>query len=221
MNTVQYGCILQGPVQAEAVKPSIDAIQEFKISTNSFSAEYGRATGGVVNVTIKSGTNEIHGSAFEIYQSPKFISRSPFNQNGTGSVEHDPGWSFGGPVFLPKLYDGRRKTFWMFTYEVTRRRQAVSSTVLVPSLAERAGDFSQVNSPGLQIVDPLSKTPFPNNIIPQGRINPIGAALAKLYPVPNSADPARNYFGTPEGLSDNNVPSTRVDHQLSSKDTLW
>ena len=121
-------------------------------------------------------------------------------------------------MFLPKLYNGKNKTFWMFTYEVTRKRQGVSSTALVPSLSERTGDFSGT---GAVIVDPLTKTPFPNNVIPASRINPIGAALVKLYPAPNSADPARNYFGTPKGLSDNKVPSARVDHQLGAKDNLW
>jgi hypothetical protein len=97
----------------------------------------------------------------------------------------------------------------------------VSSTQIVPTLKERAGDFSDVTVAGFQIVDPFAKTPFPNNIIPQSRVNPIGAALAKLYPLPNSSDPNRNYFGTPKGVSNNNVPSARIDHRLTSKDSLW
>src|SRR6266852_1776344 len=201
--------------------PSLDSVAEFRVQTSNYSAEFGGNSGAVVNVASKRGSNELHATLFEFLRNNDLDARNFFSVGVAPLKRNQFGFSASGPVFIPKLYNGKGKTFWMFSYEVTRKRQGVSSTVLVPSLAERAGDFSQVNSPGLQIVDPLSKTPFPNNIIPQSRINPIGAALAKLYPVPNSADPARNYFGTPKGLSDNNVPATRIDHQLSSKDTLW
>ena len=194
---------------------------EFRVQTSNYSAEFGGNSGAFVNVASRRGANEFHGTLFEFLRNNDLDARNFFSTGVAPLKRNQFGFTASGPVWFPKLYNGRNKTFWMFSYEVTRRRQAVSSTALVPSLAERAGDFSQVQSPGLQIVDALSKTPFPNNVIPTSRINPIGASLAKLYPVPNSSDPARNYFGTPKGLSDNNVPSARIDHQLGSKDSLW
>lgn len=201
--------------------PSLDSVAEFRVQTSNYSAEFGGNSGAVINVASKRGSNAIHGTLFEFLRNNDLDARNFFSAGVAPLKRNQFGFSASGPVFVPKLYNGKNKTFWMFSYEVTRRRQAVSSTVLVPSLAERTGDFSQVQSPGLQIVDPFSKAPFPNNIIPKSMINPIGAALAKLYPVPNSADPARNYFGTPKGRSDNDVPAARIDHQLGSKDTLW
>ncbi|HYM09707.1 MAG TPA: carboxypeptidase regulatory-like domain-containing protein, partial [Bryobacterales bacterium] len=201
--------------------PSLDSVAEFRVQTSNYSAEFGGNSGAIINVASKRGSNELHATLFEFLRNNDLDARNFFS-SGTAPLKRNQfGFSASGPVFIPKLYNGKNKTFWMFSYEVTRQRQAVSSTALVPSLAERAGDFSGVNSPGLQIVDPLSKTPFPNNVIPQSRINPIGSALAKLYPVPNSPDPARNYVATPGGLTDNNVPALRIDHQLSSRDALW
>jgi len=147
--------------------PSLDSVAEFRVQTSNYSAEFGGNSGAVVNVASKRGSNELHATLFEFLRNNDLDARNFFSVGVAPLKRNQFGFSASGPVFLPKLYDGRRKTFWMFTYEVTRRRQAVSSTVLVPTLAERAGDFSQVNSPGLQIVDPLSKTPFPNNIIPK------------------------------------------------------
>ena len=106
----------------------------------------------------------------------------------------------------------------MFSYEGTRRRQAVTTTALVPTLKERAGDFSDVSA---AIVDPLTKIPFPGNVIPAERINRVGAALANLYPAPNNADSARNYIGHPEGVSDNNVFAIRIDYRPGSRDAIW
>jgi len=106
----------------------------------------------------------------------------------------------------------------MFAYEGTRRRQAITSTTLVPTLRERTGDFSDVAA---TIVDPFIKIPFPGNIIPADRINAVGAALANLYPVANNSDPSRNYLGHPTGISDNDVSAARIDYQPGARDTLW
>src|ERR1700730_2793794 len=201
--------------------PSLDSVAEFRVQTSNYSAEFGGNSGAVVNVASKRGSNELHGTAYEFLRNPDLDSRNFFSTSVSPLKRNQFGFVVSGPVVIPKLYNGKNKTFWMFSYEVTRQRQSINSTALVPSLPERTGNFSEVDSPGLQIVDPFSKTPFPNNIIPQSRINPIGQSLANLYPVPNSADPARNYIGTPGGRNDNDVPATRVDHQLTSKDSLW
>lgn len=121
-------------------------------------------------------------------------------------------------MFLPHVYDGRDKLFWMFGYEGMRRRQAVTSTTLVPTLKERTGDFS--NDPAT-IVDPFTKVPFLGNKIPPDKIDPMGAALANLYPTPNNSDPARNYIGHPKGTSNNDVAVVRIDYQPEARDTIW
>jgi len=106
----------------------------------------------------------------------------------------------------------------MFAYEGARRRQAITSTSLVPTLKERAGDFSGL--PAI-IVDPITKIPFPGNVIPANRINRVGGALANLYPVPNNGDPSRNFIGHPKGVSDNDVLASRIDYQLGGRDAIW
>jgi len=106
----------------------------------------------------------------------------------------------------------------MFTYEGTRRRQSVTTTTLVPTLKERAGDFSGLPA---TIVDPFTKIPFPGNVIPANRINPVGAALVGLYPAPNNADPSRNYIGHPSGVSNNDVFAARIDYQAGRRDAIW
>ena len=115
---------------------------------------------------------------------------------------------------MPGLYNGRNKLFWMFSYEGTRRRQAVTTTTLVPTLKERAGDFSGLPA---TIVDPFTKIPFPGNVIPANRINPVGAALVTLYPAANNADPSRNYVGHPQGVSNNDVFAARIDYQAGRR----
>jgi hypothetical protein len=200
--------------------PSLDSVAEFRVQTSNYSAEFGGNSGAIVNVASRRGSNETHVTLFEFLRNNDLDARNFFSTSVAPLKRNQFGGMASGPVFIPKLYNGKNRTFWMFAYEATRRRQAVSSTALVPSLKERAGDFSDVAGQAI-IVDPFTKVPFPNNIIPASRINPIGASLAKLYPAPNSSDPARNYFGTPKGISDNNVPVVRIDHQLTSRDSLW
>jgi hypothetical protein len=114
-------------------------------------------------------------------------------------------------VWLPKIYNGKNKTFFLYNHEWTRQRNAISSTALVPGALERAGDFSFVTQAGFAVVDPFSKVPFPNNIIPASRINKVGQAFANLYPAPNSPDPIRNYVGNPSRHLDNEIPTAARD----------
>ncbi|MEO7653784.1 MAG: carboxypeptidase regulatory-like domain-containing protein [Bryobacteraceae bacterium] len=201
--------------------PSLDSVAEFRVHTSNYSAEFGGNSGAIVNVASKRGTNEYHATLFEFLRNNSLDARNFFSVGVSPLKRNQFGFSAGGPVLIPKLYNGRNTTFWNFSYEVIRRRQGVSSTAIVPTLKERAGDFSDVQQAGFAIVDPFTKAPFPGNIIPQSRINPIGANLAKLYPVANNSDPARNYFAEPRGRSNNNIPAARVDHQLTRKDSLW
>ena len=198
--------------------PPLDSLGEFRVQTANYPAEFGGNSGAVINVVSKRGSNDFHATLFEFLRNDALDARNPFSATVDPLRRNQFGFVAGGPVVVPGLYNGRNKLFWMFSYEGTRRRQAVTTTTLVPTLKERAGDFSAVPA---TIVDPITKIPFPGNVIPATRISPVGAALARLYPVPNNADPARNYIGHPSGVSDNDVLAARVDYQAGRRDAIW
>jgi hypothetical protein len=198
--------------------PPLDSLAEFRVQTANYPAEFGGNSGAVINVASKRGSNDFHSTLFEFLRSDALDARNPFSATVDPLRRNQFGFVAGGPVVVPGLYNGRNKLFWMFSYEGTRRRQAVTTTTLVPTLKERAGDFSGVTA---TIVDPLTKVPFPGNVIPPNRINPVGAALGALYPAPNNADPSRNYVGHPNGVSDNDAFAVRIDYQAGSRDAIW
>jgi hypothetical protein len=198
--------------------PSLDSVAEFRVQTSNYSAEFGGNSGAVINVASKRGANEFHATLFEFLRNDALDARNYFSTTVDPLKRNQFGFVASGPVFIPKLYNGKNKLFWMFAYEGARRRQAVTSTTLVPTLKERAGDFSDVPA---TIVDPFTKIPFPGNVIPANLINPVGAALANLYPLPNNSDPSRNFIGHPEGISDNNVPAARIDYQPGVREVIW
>ena len=198
--------------------PPLDSLGEFRVQTANYPAEFGGNSGAVINVVSKRGSNDFHATLFEFLRNDALDARNPFSATVDPLRRNQFGFVAGGPVVVPGLYNGRNNLFWMFSYEGTRRRQAVTTTTLVPTLKERVGDFSAVPA---TIVDPITKIPFPGNVIPATRISPVGAALARLYPVPNNADPARNYIGHPSGVSDNDVLAARVDYQAGRRDAIW
>ncbi|MEK6337770.1 MAG: carboxypeptidase regulatory-like domain-containing protein, partial [Acidobacteriota bacterium] len=198
--------------------PPLDSLAEFRVQTSNYSAEFGGNSGAIINVASKRGSNEFHATLFEFLRNDALDARNPFSPTVDPLKRNQFGFVASGPLFLPKLYNGKNKLFWMFAYEGTRRRQAVTSTTLVPTLKERAGDFSGLP---VTIVDPITKIPFPGNVIPANRINPVGAALANLYPVPNNADPSRNFIGHPKGVSDNDALAARIDYQFGARDAIW
>ena len=198
--------------------PPLDSLAEFRVQTSNYSAEFGGNSGAVINVASKRGSNAFHSTVFEFLRNDALDARNPFSTTVDPLNRNQFGFVASGPVFLPGLYNGKDRLFWMFSYEGTRRRQAVTTTALVPTLKERAGDFSDVSA---VIVDPFTKIPFPGNVIPAERINRVGAALANLYPAPNNADSARNYIGHPTGRSDNNVLAARIDYRPGSRDAIW
>ena len=198
--------------------PPLDSVAEFRVQTSNYSAEFGGNSGAVINVASRRGSNEFHATLFEFLRNDALDARNFFSPTVDPLKRNQFGFVASGPVFLPKLYNGKNRLFWMFAYEGTRRRQAVTSTTLVPTLKERAGDFSGFP---VTIVDPITKIPFPGNVIPANKINPVGAALANLYPVPNNSDPSRNYIGHPRGVSDNDALTARIDYQLGARDAIW
>jgi Carboxypeptidase regulatory-like domain/TonB-dependent Receptor Plug Domain len=188
--------------KALTIFPSVDAVQEFKVQTSGYSAEFGLSGGGIINVIYKSGTNDLHGSAYDFLRNSVLDSNSFFsNRQGVplASFKRNQfGGSVGGPVILPKLYNGRNRTFFFTDYEGLRQEAAASLLTTVPTAAERGGNFSQdTTSAGklITIYDPTTTTqvngvysrqPFPGNIIPTSRFDPVAGNVLKYIPLPNT-----------------------------------
>ncbi len=199
--------------------PSIDAIAEFQVQTAMYPAEFGRASGGQVNVVTKSGGNAFHGSAFEFLRNNALDAR-PFNLPTPTLPEYRRnqfGATLGGPAMKSKL-------FWFFSYEGLRLRQAGAglTTVTVPTALQRSGDFSATKG-GIFDPDTLQngvRTAFPNNKIPQQRINPLALAAVNALPLPNVGS---SLFVNSNGLliQGNNNYSGRVDYMFGSRFTLF
>ncbi len=218
--------------------PSREAIAEFKVITNGLSAEYGRLSGGAVQLISRSGTNAFHGSIYEFFRNDK-LNANDWNSNRFGrpiGVFHDNvfGATFGGPVRIPKVYNGRDKTFFFVNYEGTRRRTG-SNAVLgsVPTELERQGDYSQSlldRGVPAQIFDPLTsqvegarvrRDPFPGNRVPTSRFNELARRYMGYYPLANRAalpgsNNEGNYIGTVSNPLDNNRWTGRMDQNWSS-----
>ena len=180
--------------------PPTDIVQEFKVQTNTFDAQFGQTQGGVTNISIKSGTNSLHGTAGYSFQRPDFWANDFFlNKNGTPRPDFSFNrWtgSISGPVVLPKIYNGKNKTFFLFGYEwiSDSRPRHDDTTNTIPTPAMLQGDFSALLAAGSQytIYDPatrvaapngrFSQTAFPGNKIPLSRFDPVGKAIASYYP---------------------------------------
>ena len=173
-----------------SLSPSVDSIQEFKVQTNSYSAEFGRSAGAQINVVSRAGTNGImarprNSCAIRSWTRRRFSPTRPESPPSPhlSATSSAPVW--GGPVLIPRLYNGKDKTFFFFSYEGTRIRQAVTRTSTVPTAALRAGDFSgfaTVYDP-LNVVDGV-RQPFPGNRIPDSRISAASRFLQDFVPAP-------------------------------------
>lgn len=171
--------------------PTIESVQEVKIQANTYDAEMGRTGGGVFNTYMKSGSNALTGSAFGYMRETDWMANTYFNnRSGLPKVEQpfrNYGGSLGGPILIPKIYDGRNRTFFFVGAEAYRQTSSISNEFAVPTAREIAGDFSQslARAGGLQtIYDPIggSRTPFPGNIIPASRLSTVGSRIAQTYP---------------------------------------
>jgi hypothetical protein len=206
-----------------AAFPNPDALQEFSIQTNAYSAVYGRDAGAVVTMVTKSGTNQVHGSLFEFLRNDKLNTRNFFAAGVDPLRRNQFGGTLGGPAKLPH-YNGKDRTFYFLSLEGTR--QVASSTfsnVVVPSAAERVGDFSQSKLPaGRAIAAPETVTPsnptgvpFPNNIVPTSRLDPVAVNFIKDFmPLPNRPGNIAIYQLS---LPTNDAQLTmKIDHSFSS-----
>ena len=232
-------------MNAASIIPTIDAIEEFKIHANAMSAEFGRTGGAVINATFKSGTNRPHGTAYDFWKNRVVDANSWVNNRNARPKDfsniHTFGYSLGGPVHLPRLFDGRNRTFFFHNFEGYRDVMPTRNLLTVPTELEKTGDFSgrkDRNGRLIQIYDPLStaavpgqqgryvRQPFPGNVIPSAQVDPVAKNLIAYYQAPNAlpADPytnVQNYLNTASGRNVLNEWTIKIDHNLSSSQRLF
>ena len=196
------------------VKPAVDAIREFEILTSTYDASFGRNPGAQVNVVLQSGTNLFHGTAYEFFRNKALDARNffaPPQETAPQYQRNQFGTSLGGPII-------KNKTFLFGDYEGTRVHEGITRVTNVPTLAERSGDFSQTLF--RQPINPFTQQPFSGGRIPGQFQNPIGAAIAALYPLPNRSTPFQNFVSSPELRDRNDQFDVRLDHSIGKASRL-
>ena len=210
------------------IQPSVESIAEFKVLTGTFSAEFGRGA-GVVSVSTRSGSNDFHGEAFEYLRNSFMDARNYFNHSPQPQPEYRRN-QFGGAVAGRIIRD---KLFIFADYYGQRSLKGIVNLNSVPTLAERAGNFSDYRNAAGQLItvyDPLTtrlvgnstvRTPLPNNIMPATEINRVGFNVASLYPLPSTSGSFNNYTSSANQIIDDNGGNTRLDYRLSDKDSMF
>ncbi|MEW5977470.1 MAG: TonB-dependent receptor [Acidobacteriota bacterium] len=239
LNGVNNTMSRTGGNQGPSSQPPTEAVQEMKIS-HSYDATSGHNSGSSVDITLKSGTNSLHGAAYGFFRDSSLDANSFFdNRAGNAKPPSDYrriGFNLGGPIVIPKLYNGTNRTFFSYTYEDTHQSSIEqASTLTVPTPEQLRGDFSKLLAlgPQYQIYDPLTieptgdgffrRSPFPGNIIPESRINPIARKLAEFWPKPNlpgGADGSLNFHPGKAVPVDWYQSFVRIDHNLSPNDRI-
>ena len=221
--------------------PSVEAVEEFTLETSNYAAEYGQIAGGMFNFTTRSGTNQYHGSAYEYFANTALNAATPYTGVLPAVHKNDLGFSAGGPVRIPKFYNGHNRTFFFFSLERYIDRKQGSTTATVPTPAMRGGDFSSILTGRTlatiggvavkenTIYDPASefpmngaifRMPFPNNVIPVARMDPVAAKIQTLIPLPTNSNPTNNRLLVYAYPADQMIPSVKLDHNFSTKSKL-
>jgi hypothetical protein len=201
--------------------PNPDALNEFSVQTNNFSAEFGRQSGGIVNAVTKSGTNQFHGSGFWFVRNQALNAANRFAPVVNGEKRQDGlkrnqfGATLGGPVLLPGLYNGRDKTFFFVSHQTTLERRAPNEVgIVVPTAAQRRGDFSALSR---QIIDPATRQPYVGNQIPSNQLSPISLGILEKVPLPSSGN--QIFTAAPNNFDDKQF-LVRIDHQITSSNRI-
>ncbi|HYO83482.1 MAG TPA: TonB-dependent receptor [Bryobacteraceae bacterium] len=232
------------PRVSDESQPSVEAIQEFTLQTSNFSAEFGQVSGGLFNFTSRSGTNQFHGSAYEYFAHEKLGAGQPFgNYDRPKQRRHNFGGSVGGPVILPKLYNGRDRTFFFANFEMFRDRATQNlGDGTVPTEAFRNGDFSAALTGRTLGTDPLGRPiiegtiydpattrevngqvvrdPFPGNRIPTSRLDPVALKVQSLIPSPTRAGLVNNFVRTAPYRKIQDIPSVKIDHSFTTSSKM-
>ncbi|MGH9671946.1 MAG: carboxypeptidase-like regulatory domain-containing protein, partial [Bryobacteraceae bacterium] len=181
--------------------PAVDAVGEFKLQTGTLPAEYGRSGGSFMNIVIKSGTNDLHGTLYEFLRNAALDANSFYNNRAGQRLarygSNTYGFTIGGPIYFPKLYDGRSRTFFFYSFEGSREGNGLTNLLNVPTDKMRSGDFSEFSG---TIYNPFSgrtvngvptRDPLPGNMLPQSLQDPVGRNIMTYYPTANIAGPNR------------------------------
>jgi Carboxypeptidase regulatory-like domain/TonB dependent receptor len=223
-----------------AFSPPVYAVREFKIQTSPYDASVGHTIGALTNLSTASGENAFHGEVHLWERNAGFDAPNFFNNLNDERVpayqDHRYGASVGGPVIIPRLYNGRNKTFFYYAYEGNKWGVPTPFTGTVPTVKERQGDFSELLAlgPQYQIYAPeptratgtgrFMRDPIPGNIIPLGELDPVALNIINLFPLPNrqgTPDGRNNFFATPKALEDYYVHFARVDHAFNDKHRIF
>jgi len=227
-------------------EPSVEAIQEFAIQTSNYAAEFGQVGAGLFNLTMKSGTNQFHGSAYDYFVNEDLNAGVPFTSSGNGHLlrprarRNDYGVSLGGPVWIPKVYNGHDKTFFFFNWEQFRETAVTNNVpITVPTLLMRQGDFSQVLTGRTLGTDGLGRTikentiydpttarlingvtytdAYPNNAISLQQLDPVALKVQSFIPLPASSSLINNFLPVYSNTRVSSIPSIKIDHSISSR----
>ncbi|MGD0224191.1 MAG: TonB-dependent receptor [Terriglobia bacterium] len=215
------------------VAPPLDSVQEFRMETGVYEAKFGAHAGAEVNMVTKSGTNDVHGSVYEYVRNTDFDARNFFDPSVAPMHRNQFGATLGGPLVLPRIYDGRDHTFFFFAYEGTREHRNFYDNLLVPSVSDREGNFADLLNPACSsqtvLINPLalmqqSVQPFTDisQVLPQA--DPAGQGLVNQYPTPNIASAscgAANYTALVDRQVNTDTMTGRVDHQFDTKNSLF
>jgi Outer membrane receptor for ferrienterochelin and colicins len=207
-----------------AVRPNLDAMQEFKMEVSGYSAEYGKTAGAVLNMVLRSGTNRYHGSLFEFLRNDVFDARAFFDVSKIKLQQNQFGGTALGPLSVPKIYNGHDRTFFLLSWESFHNVAGQTRLGNVPTALERAGNFSQsVDRAGkrIQVKNPYAASAlFPGDIIPASLFNPIGLSLMQYYPLPNRNNLHQNFLMTADTASDWDSFLGKIDHRFSSSNSM-
>ena len=236
-------------IRQDQLQPSVEALEEVSVQSSNFSAEYGQVAGGMFNLTAKSGTNQLHGSLFEYFVNEDLGAGIPFTNSGHGHLLRPPnrrndfGGSFGGPVWIPKLYNGRNRTFFFFAIEEFYQRQVTAGVrQTVPTLAMRNGDFSGALTGKMLGTDPagrpimentiynptsnstvggqIIRDPFLNNTIPMSQFDPVAQKIQALIPSPIRSGTLNNWDQSYAQVTTERIPSIKVDQFFPNQGKL-
>ncbi len=217
--------------EISSVTPPIDAIQEFRIENGLYSAEYGMGA-AQVSVALRSGTNDLHGSAWDFLRNDDLQPENPYFHTKTPLKQNQFGFTVGGPIVIPRVYSGRNRTFFFASYEGGLRRTGTIGLGQVPTDQEKQGNFSdwpvQLYNPLTGVPNPngtpqVIRQPFPNNIIPVSMFAPVAQKLLQYFPSPNITCtlPCNNYQAAIPRPVNTYLYSARIDQQIGENDRLF
>src|SRR5260370_24759245 len=236
-------------IRQDQLQPSVEALEEVSVQTSNFAPEYGQVAGGMLKLTAKSGTNQYHGSLFEYLVNEDLGAGVPYTNSGHRHLLRPPnrrsdfGGGFGGPVRIPRLYNGKNRTFFFFAFEEFYQRQVTAGVLqTVPSLAMRNGDFSGALTSRVLGTDPAGRSiventiydpntaapvngqmvtnPFPGNVIPMSRLDPVALKIQALIPAPTRPGILTNWDQSYTAVTTEIIPSVKIDQNFSNNGKL-